>query len=196
VDFIEQLKALTGPPPDAPDVDDDGPLRPLYVDNLLDEPKVEPEEPVEPPRASPEPVAPLELEGLSTLRADGGWQEVVSAVARFLLQRGHTRAAALLPSLLEGRAINVSRLPARVVECLVAAEIAHDTGAGVIVDDHFRIRARRMHRACIDGRLDPPTLGDWLTPIVRALIATPNSEEGVFEELRQAGIAAVIDRVA
>ncbi len=198
--FIEVLTALAGPgtaesDDDSSEHDAIGSLSPLEMSEFFEEPP--PSEAPETNRcAQPDPISPLQLEDLSGLANDGGWQQIVTSLSSYLLQQGHTRAAALLPRLLEGQAVNVSRLPATVAQCLVAAEIASETADGFAIDEQFRIRARRMHRACVERRLDAPTIGDWLTPIVRALTATADSDERVFESMRAAGVTEVIERVA
>lgn len=198
--FIEVLTALAGPGTaqsndDGSERDVTGSLSPLEMSEFFEEPP--PSGAPETNRcAQPDPISPLQLEDLSGLANDGGWQQIIASLSSYLLQQGHTRAAALLPRLLEGQAVNVSRLPATVAQCLVAAEIASETAHGFVIDEQFRIRARRMHRACVERRLDAPTIGDWLTPIVRALTATADSDERVFEGMRAAGVTEVIERVA
>lgn len=183
----------------------------------------EPADEVEVPEAAPAPVLePLSLDGFLTGQApmgeveavaptqgleplqldfdlsaaSGAWDTAVACLSRYLMQRNATRAAALLPALLSGERVTLSRLPQTVQECLVADGIAEPTATGIEAGVDFRRRARRMRRSSADGRMDGETLSRWFCSVVRGLLASPESEEVLMSEWAARGVLAAIERAA
>ncbi len=151
-----------------------------------------------------EQAAPPAAQGLDPLELDLGplpdtdraWQELVGAVCRFLLDQNATRAAALVPGLLEGRALNLSRLSEPACEALRAATIAEEKGRDLVVTREFRERCGRLREAFSARRLDVETLTRWLAGIVVALLGTPEQEVQVLSQLRASSVATAIERAA
>jgi hypothetical protein len=126
----------------------------------------------------------LDLEELSP--QDTAWQDLVKGLCNFLMAEGCSRAAILLPALLQGEAVNLTRLPRTVIECLLAEGIATSSHDNVTVSPRFRARARSLHRAFGSARLDSETLSGWVAGLVHALLASSQDVAAVREQLAAA----------
>ncbi len=173
------------------------PLQPLILDgSLLDEPFITEPSKVEAPAADlTNPLDPLELD-LSLPQENTPWQEIEASLTSYLLEHNATRAAALLPALLNGHRVRFDRLPQTVQQCLLSDGIAAEEADGVVADADFRRRAQRMRRAFVDGRMDAPTLTRWLLELTRALLASAVAPESLLEEWRTSGVTDAIERAA
>ncbi len=173
------------------------PLQPLILDgSLLDEPFVTEPSKVDAPAADlTNPLDPLELD-LSLPQENTPWQEIEASLTSYLLEHNATRAAALLPALLNGHRVRFERLPQTVQQCLLSDGIAAEEADGVVADADFRRRAQRMRRAFVDGRMDAPTLTRWLLEVTRALLASAAAPESLLEEWRTSGVTDAIERAA
>jgi hypothetical protein len=147
------------------------------------------------PAARTQTLRPLELE-LSLAAESKPWQDVVRALSRYLLDRQATRAAALLPRLLEGEPLRLERLSESVRKSLVAEGVAEYAGAHLVPTPEFRGRAARLHQAFLESRLDAPTVTGWLADIAHALLGASEPRDALLEDLRAAGVTDVVERAA
>jgi hypothetical protein len=149
----------------------------------------------------PEPAAPVRVQALAALdlsldldgpSAEGAaWDELQKDLRRYLLERGATRAAVLAQRLLEGESVHFERLPRSALECLLVEGIACEQSGGFAASPTFRARARSLHHAFLQGRIDSETLSDWIATTIRALVATPEDVPEV-----RAALAAAIPHLA
>lgn len=116
------------------------------------------------------------------------WDDVVQPLSAFLLDRGATHAAIVLPRLLVGDSVNVVRLPRAAQQCLIAEDFASEHEGTVLIRPEFRARARRLHRAFRAGTLEPGALGRFVASVARALLATPMDAAELTRELERAGV--------
>jgi hypothetical protein len=126
----------------------------------------------------------------------GGWDRLADFIAGFLLVRSATRAAALLPELLEGKRVNLSRLPEDTIAALCAEGIADRKPEGVFPSAAFRQQANALHLDFVSGRAPTKDLVAWLSVAVRALLGNSVSEAAAAVHLEQAGIAKLLQRAA
>jgi hypothetical protein len=146
----------------------------------------------------PLPSAPTRVQGLNELElstsietlsaAEHAWQDLLARSTAFLLARGATHAAIILPRLLAGEAVSVTRLPRAAQQCLVAEDFASEHDGVVLVRPEFRARARRMQRTVRDGDLDKDALNRWLASVLRAVLASPRALAELQSELAAAGV--------
>lgn len=135
-----------------------------------------------------EPETALNLEATPLPPGTVGWDELVGFLAKFLLAQGATRAAALLPALLEGRRVDLARLPDAAKASLSAAGIAEAGADGCYPTAEFRHQATAFHLDFTAGRAAPQLLFDWIASVVRALLASAAAPTSIRVYLEQAGI--------
>lgn len=127
-----------------------------------------------------------DIESLSG--TEKAWDDVVQPLSAFLLDRGATHAAIVLPRLLAGDSVSVVRLPRAAQQCLIAEDFASEHEGTVLIRPEFRARARRLHRAFRAGTLEPGALGRFVAAVARALLATPMDAAELTRELERAGV--------
>lgn len=135
-------------------------------------------------------LAPIELdvELHTATTPEHEWEELAQGLSRFLMDRGASHAAIIVPRMLSGENVNLSRLSRVVQSCLVAEDFASEHDGVVLLRPEFRARARRLHRAFVNGTADREVFALWLATLVRAVLATPLAVSGVLGELKQAGV--------
>jgi hypothetical protein len=135
-------------------------------------------------------LAPIELEVElpAASSPEQGWDTLVQALTRYLMDRGASHAAIVVPRMLSGENVNLSRLSRAAQSCLVAEDFASEHEGVVLLRPEFRARARRLHRAFVNGTADNDVFSLWLATVVRAVLATPLAVGGVLGELKQAGV--------
>jgi hypothetical protein len=153
-------------------------------------------ESLQPPQVESEPVEPLLLELTPPPPGVSGWETLADFVSGFLLSRGHTRAAALSPSLLAGRKLELDRLPDATRSALVASGIARVRGDGIVLDEQFRKLAAGFHLDFMAGRVESNSYVSWLASVVGALLGHTLSVTAVRLHLEQAGIDKLLRSAA
>jgi hypothetical protein len=129
---------------------------------------------------------PLDIASLSS--TEKAWDDVVQPLGAFLLERGATHAAIILPKLLAGDSVNVARLPRAAQQCLVAEDFASEHDGTVLIRPEFRARARRLHRAFRAGTLEAGALRRFVAVVARTLLATPLDTPELLQQLESAGV--------
>ncbi len=108
---------------------------------------------------------------------------------------GCTRAAALLPALLEGGKVEPGGLTDSTVDALVLSGMLVRAPEGLMGGEEFRKTARAW-RSILRGDSEdmsecgPRMLDEWAADLVARLIAAPAKTEQLRRELRTRGVAA------
>lgn len=108
---------------------------------------------------------------------------------------GCTRAAALMPALLEGGRVEPGALTEATVDALVLSGMLVRAPEGLMGGEEFRKTARAW-RAILRGDSEdmsecgPRMLDEWAADVVARLIAAPAKTEQLRRELRTRGVAA------
>jgi hypothetical protein len=137
-------------------------------------------------------VAP-QLDGDLTA-SNGVYESFVAALSAVLLQRGATRGAAVIGSLLEGVRLETSALGETLVQQLTQAGIGEPRGELFLIDPEFA-RAASSWKTLLSAESEDfsscaETLDDWATRLVSALLPNPAPVKDVRRELRRKGVAA------
>ena len=126
------------------------------------------------------------------------FRALVAALVEVLLVSGATRAAAVLPGLLEGGADDASHamaLDAESRRSLVAARIAQETDGGLCLAPGF-VTTTRAWRDVLSGdahdlsACGTSTLDGWAGDLLKALGVGRDGKTDVRRELRRRGVAA------
>jgi hypothetical protein len=108
---------------------------------------------------------------------------------------GCTRAAALLPALLEGGQVEAGALGEPAIDGLVNAGVLARGPSGLVGGESFR-RTADAWRAILRGDSDdfgacgPRMLDEWAADLVARIVAAPAKTEQLRRELRTRGVAA------
>ncbi len=108
---------------------------------------------------------------------------------------GCTRAAALLPALLEGGQVEAGALGEPAIDGLVNAGVLARGPSGLVGGESFRQTAdawRAILRGDSDdfGACGPRMLDEWAADLVARIVAAPAKTEQLRRELRTRGVAA------
>ena len=144
------------------------------------EPTAEPESEIEPAAehgAEPDP-----------------FEHLVEVMAKVALAAGATRAAALLPSLLRGEAVEESALGQERTAALVDRGVFAKSGRGFVLSERVLGTAVAWSRvlrgeSCDLGECDG-TLDSWLGQLIADLLGAPQRGDELRRELRGHGVAA------
>lgn len=122
------------------------------------------------------------------------YETFVGALSAVLLQRGATRGAAVIGSLLEGARVEVDVLGETLVQQLSSAGIGEQRGEQFLVDSGFAQTASGwktlLSAESEDFSSCAETLDDWATRVVGALLPNPAPAKEIRKELRRKGVAA------
>jgi len=148
-------------------------------------------EPAAEPRAEPE----SEIEPAAELSAEPDpFEHLVEVMAKVALGAGATRAAALLPSLLRGEAVEESALGQERTAALMERGVLAKSGRGFSLSAHVLGTAVAWSRvlrgeSCDLGECDG-TLDSWLGQLIADLLGAPQRGDELRRELRGHGVAA------
>lgn len=122
------------------------------------------------------------------------YETFVGALSAVLLQRGATRGAAVVGSLLEGERVDVDALGETLVQQLSSAGIGEQRGEQFLVDTGFAQTATGwkslLSAESEDFSSCAETLDDWATRVVAALLPNAAPAKEIRKELRRKGVAA------
>jgi hypothetical protein len=122
------------------------------------------------------------------------YDSFVAALSAVLLQRGATRGAAVIGTLLDGSRVEASALGETLVQQLCSAGIGEQRGEQFWVDGGFAQVACGWKALLSDESADfsscAETLDDWATRVVGALLPSPVPAKDIRKELRRKGVAA------
>jgi hypothetical protein len=122
------------------------------------------------------------------------YDRFVAALSAVLLQRGATRGAAVVGSLLEGSRVEATTLGETLVQQLCSAGIGEQRGEHFWVASEFAQVASGWKALLCDESADfsscAETLDDWATRVVGALLPSPAPAKDIRKELRRKGVAA------
>jgi hypothetical protein len=119
----------------------------------------------------------------------------IAAVVEVALVTGHTRAAAMLPALLEGRELDFSTLTDDVCTRLVAAGVLRSSNGGVTPSESFASTAAAWRSVLRGATSDFSACGDstldgWTADLLKAFGVGQGTTTDVRRELRRRGVAA------
>lgn len=122
------------------------------------------------------------------------YSEFIAALCEVAMESGATRAAAVLPRLLEGKLLDSSALSDEVQECLQRAGIAILRGSCIEPSDDFKQNASAWARVLSGASDDLSACGDTLdgfaASLLGALLGPSSDTKGLRRELRKRGVAA------
>lgn len=147
-------------------------------------------------RQPTQPLLPLHLELTPTPAVAGHWTQLTNVLGRYLMQAGHTRAAALLPAILNGELVDVSRLPADAIERLTSDSVVESRAGRAVTTHTFRDAAKAFREAFSDGGLNADDALFWLGQLLTALSGGAIDEATLDEQLRQWGVQALLEFAA
>ncbi len=199
--FIDELRGLisrdVSDAGEFPELEGSGEVRSVP---RVAESKHEPATPVRleevPVKHGAQPLLPLQLELTPTPAVVSGWVELTNVVSRYLLNAGHTRAAALLPPLLNGELVDLSRLPAAAIERLVTDSVAETRSDRTVTTATFRDSAKGFREAFCEGGLDAEEALFWLGQVVAAVSGRQSDEAAIEAKLRELGVVTLLERAA
>lgn len=119
----------------------------------------------------------------------------VAAAVEVALATGHTRAAAVLPMLLESAELDVSTLTEDACTRLVAAGVLHSSDGGLRPSDAFSFTAAAWRSVLRGATSDFSACGDstldgWTADLLKAFGVGQGTATDVRRELRRRGVAA------
>jgi len=119
----------------------------------------------------------------------------VAALVDVALAAGHTRAAALLPRLVDGNPIDGADLPEDMERRLVTADVLARKGDAIVAHESFAMIATAWRRVLSGETNDLVECGDstldgWSAELLRALGIGQGGAADVRRELRRRGVAA------
>jgi hypothetical protein len=130
-----------------------------------------------------------------TRLADDPFSTFVRTLVEVAQDAGCTRAAALLPALLDGGQVETGVLGEPMIDGLVTAGVLARGPSGLVGGETFR-RTADAWRAILRGDSDdfgacgPRMLDEWAADLVARIVAAPAKTEQLRRELRTRGIAA------
>jgi len=119
----------------------------------------------------------------------------VRTLVRVAEDAGCTRAAALLPALLDGAQVDAAAFAGPTIDSLVNSGVLARAPSGLVGGEAFR-RTAHAWRAILRGDSDdfgacgPRMLDEWAADLVARIVAAPARTEQLRRELRTRGIAA------
>jgi hypothetical protein len=143
-----------------------------------------------------QPLAPLQLELTPTPAALSPWSELTGAISRHLMNGGHTRAAALVGPLLCGELVDFGRVEAGAADRLVCDGIAEVRGGRTVTTAMFRHSAKAFREEFGTGGLNTNEALFWLSQLLVALCGGNADEETLEAELRDLGVAKLLEWAA
>lgn len=148
------------------------------------------------PNSGVQPLLPLQLELTPTPGVVGAWSELTETLSRYLLNQGHTRAAALLTPMLNGELVELSRLEPAALERLVADSVAELRSGRAMTTRAFRDSAKAFREEFSAGGLNAGEALFWLGQLVVALCGGAVDDELLESHLREAGVAQLLEKAA
>lgn len=127
---------------------------------------------------------------------DSRWSELVAIVSDYLLSLGQSRASALLPGLLNGDAVDLSRLSETVRARLAQDQIACCQGARVTSSASFRDSVAMFREEFVSGGLSASEALFWLAQVLVALTEHGFEPSDFEHALTSLGLVELIDRAA
>ncbi len=144
------------------------------------------------PRAIARPPRPAEPTPVSVPEpVPDAFAQLISLLCRVALGAGATRAAALLPSFVEGQVVEVGEA---LGQALIASGHAAPSAAGVVMSEPG-LETARAWRAVLNGVSEDlsgceQTLDSGCAELLAALSGTPGRANELRRELRRFGVAA------
>ncbi|MCA9641634.1 MAG: hypothetical protein H6718_08235 [Polyangiaceae bacterium] len=143
---------------------------------------------------SDEAALPSESADGSAVELPNHYGDFVSALCGVALDSGATRAAAVLPRLLEGKLLDAGALADEVQSSLELAGIASLRGSCIEPSEDFKANASAWNRVLSGASDDLSACGDTLDGFAATLLGAllgPNSDpKQLRRELRKRGVAA------
>jgi hypothetical protein len=127
--------------------------------------------------------------------ADDPFATFVRTLVEVAQDAGCSRAAALLPALLDGGLVEAGAMGEPTIDCLVHAGVLARGPSGLVGGEAFR-RTADAWRAILRGDSDdfgacgPRMLDEWAADLVARIVAAPARTEQLRRELRTRGVAA------
>lgn len=146
--------------------------------------------------AGVQPLAPLAIELTPTPMGVTMWSELTNKLSRYLLEAGHTRAAALVTPMLNGELVELSRLDARALECLMSDGVAEVRGGRPVSSTRFRESARAFREEFSEGGLNADDALFWLSQLLVALGGGSADDVVLENALRELGVAELLECAA
>lgn len=143
-----------------------------------------------------QPLVPLQLELTPTPAATSPWTELTNALSRHLMNSGHTRSSALLAPLMCGELVDLSRIDAVAIERLIRDGVAETRGGRVVTTATFRHSAKAFREEFSAGGLNAEDALFWLSQLLVGLCGGAADEETLESELRDLGVAKLLEWAA
>lgn len=143
-----------------------------------------------------QPLVPLFLELTPTPAIVGPWVSLTGVLSRYLLNAGHTRAAALLPPMLNGELVDLTRLPEAAISRLVIDAVAETRAGRVVTTSTFRDAARAFREAFSERSLNPSDALFWLGQLMVALCGGDVDDLALEAELEALGVMQLLENAA
>jgi hypothetical protein len=143
-----------------------------------------------------QPLVPLFLELTPTPAVVGPWVSLTGVLSRYLLNAGHTRAAALLPPMLNGELVDLTRLPEAAIHRLVIDAVAETRAGRVVTTNTFRDAARAFREAFSERSLNPSDALFWLGQLMVALCGGHVDDAALEAELEALGVMQLLENAA
>lgn len=143
-----------------------------------------------------QPLVPLAIELTPTPMGVSSWSELTGKLSRYLLDTGHTRAAALVTPMLNGELVELSRLDPRALECLLSDGVAEVRGGRPVTSARFRESARAFRETFSEGGLNADDALFWLSQLLVALGGGSADDVMLENALRELGVAELLECAA
>jgi len=154
--------------------------------------EAEPEPEAEPVRAEPEPERVEEPE--AEAEAEDPFEHLVAVLARVALASGSTRAAAVLPPLMNGEVVEEAAIGTSSAELLVARGWLEKLGRGFALSAERAAVAGAWRRVLRGESSDlgecEGTLDGWMAELVSEITGAPSRRDELRRALRGHGVAA------
>lgn len=139
---------------------------------------------------------PLELEltpAVPSAASPGStWTGLLGLLAKCLLKRGATRAAALLPETLSGRHVGLGDLDASVRVALIACGFAEARNGQCYTSAKFRSDAVAYRVQFDEQTIEVESFRSWLGVFLQALLPGQDLDE-ILEDLDRAGLPQAVN---
>jgi hypothetical protein len=143
-----------------------------------------------------QPLAPLQLELTPTPAALSPWSELTGVLSRHLMNGGHTRASALVGPLLCGELVDFSRVEPAALERLSADGVVETRAGRALTTATFRHSAKAFREEFSMGGLNAGEALFWLSQLLVALSGGTRDEDTLEAELRDFGVAKLLEWAA
>ncbi len=119
------------------------------------------------------------------------WNALMESLSGLLLSRGATRAAALLPQVLEGRKVALDRLNDAAQQALLECGHASNKNGQLMSSPKFRAQAVSFRVQFEAAELEATSYLQWLSTFLQAYLADADVD-GILHSLQSAGLERLI----